>query len=123
MTRVTLVQVGPTIDQTRYHVLADGARVGVALELASDRVAPWRITIPGHCANLRRSSRVVLEQTVQRLLDDRPARSVVYVPALPGSQWAAVAAELAAAGFEVRPAPMPQSRHAVAPVVLCSREI
>ena len=81
------------------------------------------LSVPGHCANLRRSSRMVLEQTVERLLTDRPARSVVYVPSIPGSHWCEIAEELRAAGFQVRPAPMPSSPHAVLPLVISSTEV
>ena len=121
--RVSLSPVSPLADATRYHVLADGARVGVAVEIAGDRIAPWRLTIPGHCANLRRSSREILLATVERLLTDRPASSVVYVPTSPHGHWHAVAAELRAAGFQVRPAPMPETKHAVVPVLVCTREV
>jgi hypothetical protein len=120
---VTLAQVGPKTAETRYHVMLDGYRVGVATEVAHDPITPWRLTLPGTCANLRRSSRMVLEQTVERLLTDRPARSVVYVPSIPGSQWCVIAEELRAAGFEVREAPMPEAPHAVVPVLVCTREV
>ena len=61
--------------------------------------------------------------TVTWLLDPSSRRTVIYVPADPGSRCE-VAAELRAAGFEVRPAPMPESGHAIqAPVILCTREI
>ena len=120
---VTLLQVGPTTIETRFHILLDGARVGVAVEIAADRVCPWRITIPGICANLRRSSREIVIATVERLLTDRdrPAQSVVYVPTSPHGHWHAIAAELRQAGFEIRPAPGPDlPRHAVTPLVLVS---
>jgi hypothetical protein len=131
MTRtVTLVQARATPDRIVYRVMSGDRQVGTAVELAHDRVAPWRLTIPSRCANLRRSSRMVLIQTVERLLDIPPApsseparRSVVYVPAAPGSQWEEIAAELIGAGFEVRPAPIPDvPRIGPVPVVVTSRE-
>ena len=122
--RIELVEAGATAGHTTYHVLADGERVGTATELTTDQDTPWRLTVPGHCANLRRGSRKVVLATVERLLDTQSRCSVVYVPACPGSQWDAIAAELRAAGFEVRPAPMPEGRDAVpGPVILCTREI
>ena len=123
MAHVTLLQVGPATNATRYHVMLDGYRVGVATEIANDRGTPWRLTLPGTCANLRRSSREILLATVERLLTDRPASSVVYVPTSPHGHWHAVAAELRAAGFQVRPAPMPETKHAVVPVLVCTREV
>ena len=54
---------------------------------------------------------------------DPPAPSIVYVPVAPGSRWDEVAADLRAAGFDVRPAPMPAVRKAPPlPVILHSRE-
>jgi hypothetical protein len=125
MTRqIELVQVSAAGGRTTYRVLADGERVGTAAELAHDHAAPWRLTVPGHCANLRRSSRETVLATVTWLLDPSSRRTVVHVPAHPGSRWDEVAAELRAAGFEVRPAPMPESGHTIqAPVILCTREI
>jgi hypothetical protein len=122
--RIELIESGITADRTTYRVLIDGSRVGTAAELTNDRAAPWRLTVPGHCANLRRSSRETVLATVTWLLDPSSRRTVVHVPAHPGSRWDEVAAELRAAGFEVRPAPMPESGHAVPdPVILCTREI
>ena len=122
--RIELVEAGATAARTTYRVLADGERVGTATELATDQDAPWRLTVPGHCANLRRSSRETVLATVTWLLDPSSRRTVVHVPANPGSRWDEVAAELRAAGFEVRPAPMPESGHAIqSPVILCTREI
>ena len=55
---------------------------------------------------------------------DPPAQSVVYIPVAPGSRWDDVAADLRAAGFHVRPAPMPEVREALPlPVLLHSREV
>jgi hypothetical protein len=120
--RIELVEAGATAGRTTYSVLADGQRVGTATELATDHADPWRLTLPGHCANLRRSSRETVLATVTWLLDAPSRRTVIYVPANPGSRE--VAAELRAAGFEVRPTPMPESGHAIqAPVILCTREI
>jgi hypothetical protein len=125
MTRcIELVEAGATAGRTTYRILADGERVGTATELATDQDASWRLTIPGHCANLRRSSRETVLATVTWLLDPSSRRTVVYVPANPGSSWDEVAAELRAAGFEVMPTPMPESGHAIqAPVILCTREV
>jgi hypothetical protein len=94
--RIALVPVTMSSDRTTHAVLADGVRVGTAIELDHDRVAPWRLTLPGVCTNLRRSSREIVLATAQRLLDDRPAASVVYVPTSP---------------------------HAVVPLVISSREV
>jgi hypothetical protein len=117
MTRqIELVQVSAAGDRTTYRVLADGERVGTAVELAGDPAAPWRLNLFGHCAGLRRSSRPVLVQTVERLLDTGRAAPVVYVPAMPGSHWDAVAAELRAAGFDVRPAAL------LSPIAICREE-
>ena len=122
--RIELVPVPAAGDRTMYRILADGERVGTAAELATDRDAPWRLTVPGHCANLRRSSRETVLATVTWLLDAPSRRTIIYVPADPGSRWDEVAAELRAAGFKVRPAPMPESGHAIpAPVILCTREV
>jgi hypothetical protein len=122
--RIELVEAGAEVGRTTYRVLADGQRVGTAAELATDHVAPWRLTLPGHCANLRRSSRETVLATVTWLLAPSSRRTVIHVPAHPGSRWNEVAAELGAAGFEVRPVPMPESRHAIqAPVILCTRKI
>jgi len=119
--RIELVEASATAGRTIYCVLADGQRVGTA-ELAHDAAAPWRLTVPGHCDNLRRSSRETVLATVTWLLDPSSRRTVVHVPSDPGSRE--VAAELRAAGFEVRPMPMPESGHAIpAPVILCTREI
>ena len=119
--RIELVEASATAGRTTYRVLADGQRVGTA-ELAHDHAAPWRLTVPGHCANLRRSSRETVLATVTWLLDPLSRRTVIHVPSDPGSRE--VAAELRAAGFEVQPAPMQESRHAIqAPVILCTREI
>jgi len=50
--------------------------------------------------------------------------SVVYIPVTTGDRWDGIAAELRAAGFEIRPAPMPEIRKAPAlPLILCSREV
>jgi hypothetical protein len=120
--RIELVEAGATAGHTTYRVLADSQRVGTAAELTTDDAAPWRLTVPGHCANLRRSSRETVLATVTWLLDPSSRRTVIHVPAHPGSREAA--AELRAAGFEVRPAPMPESGRAIqAPVILCTREI
>ncbi|MGF7213551.1 hypothetical protein GGE65_008196 [Skermanella aerolata] len=54
--RIELVEAGAAAGRTTYRVLADGQRVGTATELATDQDTPWRLTVPGHCANLRRSS-------------------------------------------------------------------
>ena len=122
--RIELVQVSASGDRTTYRVLADGERVGTAAELAHDHAAPWRLTVPGHCANLPRSSRETVYATVTWLLDTSSRRTIIYVPADLGSRWDEVVAELRAAGFEVRPAPMPESGHAIqAPVILCTWEI
>jgi hypothetical protein len=122
--RIELVEAGTAAGRTTHRVLADGRRVGTATELTTDAAAPWRLTVPGHCANLRRSSRETVLATVAWLLDPSFRRTVVHVPAHPGSRWDDVAAELRAAGFEVRPAPMPESGHAIpAPVILCTREV
>jgi len=122
--RIELIEAGVTAGRTTYRVLADGKRVGTAAELAHDHAAPWRLTVPGHCANLRRSSRETVLATVTWLLDASSRRTIIYVPADPGSRWDEVAAELRVAGFEVRPAPMPESGHAIqAPVILCTWEI
>ena len=122
--RIELVEAGATAGRTTYRVLADGQRVGNAAELAHDHAAPWRLTLPGHCSNLRRSSRETVLATVRWLLEPSSRRTVIHVPAHPGSCWDEVAAELRAAGFEVRPAPMPESGHAVPDsVILCTREI
>jgi hypothetical protein len=114
--RIELVPVPAAGDRTTYRILADGKRVGTAFELADDPAAPWRLNLFGHCAGLRRSSRSVLVQTVERLLGTGRAAPVVYVPAAPGSQWDAVAAELRAAGFDVRPAVL------LSPIVICPGE-
>ena len=120
--RIELIEAGATADRTTYRVLVDGHSVGTAIELTADHAAPWRLIVPGHCANLRRSSRETVLATVTWLLDPSSRRTVVHVPANPGSRE--VAAELRAAGFEVRPAPMPESGHAIqAPVILCTREL
>jgi hypothetical protein len=120
--RIELVKTGATAGRTTYRVLADGERVGTAIELTRDRVAPWRLTVPGHCANMRRSSRETVLATVTWLLDAPSRRTVIYVPANSGSRWDEVAAELRAAGFEVLP--MPESSHAIqAPMILCTREV
>jgi hypothetical protein len=121
--RIELAETATAAGRTTYRVLADGERVGTA-ELAHDHAAPWRLTLLGHCANLRRSSRETLLATVTWPLDAGSRRTVIYVPANPGSHWDEVVAELRAAGFEVRPAPMPESGHAIAaPVILCTREV
>jgi hypothetical protein len=121
--RIELVQAAVSSDRTTYRVMVDDTQVGTAAELTTDVAAPWRLTVPGHCANLRRSSREVVLATVERLLGTRSQRPVVYVPANPGSHWDGIAAELHAAGFEVLPAPMPESQDAVhAPMVVCPRE-
>jgi hypothetical protein len=50
--------------------------------------------------------------------------SVIYIPVTTGERWEGIAAELRAAGFEIRPAPMPEIRKAPAlPLILCSREV
>jgi hypothetical protein len=122
--RIELVEAGATAGRTTYRVLVDGHRVGTAIELTADHAAPWRLTVPGHCANLRRSSRETVLAIVTWLLNAPSRQTVIYVPADPGARWDEVAAELRAAGFEVRPAPMPESGHAIqAPVILCTREI
>ena len=122
--RIELVEAGAAAGRTTYRVLADGQRVGTATELATDQDTPWRLTVPGHCANLSRSSRETVLATVTWLLDASSRRTIIYVPADPGSCWDEVAAELRTAGFEVRPTPMPESRHAIqAPVILCTREV
>jgi hypothetical protein len=119
--RIELIEAGATADRTTYRVLVDGHRVGTAIELATDHADPWRLTVPGHCANLRRSSRETVLATVTWLLDASSRRTIIYVPADPDSRWDEVAAELRVAGFEVRPAPMPESGHAIqAPVILCT---
>jgi hypothetical protein len=122
--RIELVEAGAAAGPTTYRVLADGQRVGTATKLATDQDTPWRLTVPGHCANLRRSSRETVLSTVTWLLDPASRRTVIHVPADPGGRWDDVAAELRAAGFEVRPAPMAESGHAIpAPVILCTREV
>ncbi|GEO43228.1 hypothetical protein SAE02_73760 [Skermanella aerolata] len=122
--RVELIEAGVTAGRTTYRVLAGGERVGTATELTTNQDTPWRLTLPGHCANLRRSSRETVLATVTWLLDPSSRRTVVYVPANPGSRWDEVAAELRAAGFEVMPTPMPESSHVIqAPVILCTREV
>jgi hypothetical protein len=45
------------------------------------------------------------------------------VPTAPDSHWSEIAEELRAAGFQVRPTPMPETKHAVVPVLVCSREV
>jgi hypothetical protein len=121
---IELMEACATAGRIIYRVLADGQRVGTAAELAHDHATPWRLTVPGHCANLHRSSRETVLATVTWLLDASSRWTIIYVPADPGSRWDEVAAELRAAGFEVRPAPMPESGHAIqASVILCTREI
>mgnify|MGYP000338957536 CR=1 FL=1 len=122
--RIELVEAGATANRTTYSVMANGERVGTATELATNQDTPWRLTVPGHCANLPRSSRETVLATVTWLLDASSRRTIIYVPADPGSRWDEVATELRVAGFGVRPAPMPESGHAIqAPVILCTWEI
>ena len=122
--RIELTGAGGSAGRTLYRVMAGDTQVGIAVELAADRAAPWRLTVPGHCANLRRSSRETVLATVTWLLNPSSRRTVVHVPANPGSRWDEVAAELRAAGFEVRPAPMPEGGHAIqAPMILCTWEV
>jgi hypothetical protein len=88
--RIELAEAGATVDGTTYLVLADGERVGTATELAHDHAAPWRLTVPGHCANLRRSSRETVLATVTWLLDAGCRRTVIYtsrpIPAATGTR-------------------------------------
>ena len=50
--------------------------------------------------------------------------SVVYIPVAPVGRWDDVAAELCAAGLEIRPAPMPAiGKSLPLPVILRSREV
>jgi len=121
--RIELVGAGGSAGRTLYRVMAGDAQVGTAVELAADHAAPWRLTVPGRCTDLPRGSRRVVLATVGRLLDARPGRAVVYVPASPGSRWADVAAELHAAGFEIHPAPMPTTPRVLSsPMILCPGE-
>ena len=55
---------------------------------------------------------------------DRPACSVVYVTVASGSRWDDVIADLRAAGFHIRPAPMPETpKPSSLPVLLSAREV
>lgn len=55
-------------ESTAYLVVVGGVEVGIATECPSDVAAPWRLSIPGHCFNLARSSRCILRATVARIL-------------------------------------------------------
>ena len=115
--RIELVPAGASRGRTLYCVLADGVQVGTAAEQDVDRAAPWRLTVPGRCADLPRSGRRVVLATVARLLNGPPGGpTVVYVPAAPGDPWEGLAADLRAAGFEIRPAPMPGAARPLPPI-------
>lgn len=77
MTSIRIVQHERDDARTVHLILADEHLVGTAVELAGDRIAPWRLTIRDCCANLRYSSRLVVEQAVARFLREFPEAFVV----------------------------------------------
>jgi hypothetical protein len=112
MIRIFLVEHDRDHTRTAYRVVAGDRVVGTAVELATDSITPWRLTIRNVCANLRRSDQFVLEQTIRRFANERPEcfappppSAVAWVPAV--ASLDAVAADLAGRGVTVYRAPMP----------------
>jgi acetylornithine deacetylase/succinyl-diaminopimelate desuccinylase-like protein len=65
-----------------------------------------------------------LEARAVALLQQLIRLDTVNPPGRETSAQEPLAAELRAAGFEVRPAPMPESGHTIQiPVILCTREV
>jgi hypothetical protein len=50
-----------------YRIEVEGREVGTATEWADKPLAPWRLTLPGHCANFVQLSRDALMEAVARI--------------------------------------------------------
>jgi hypothetical protein len=69
-------------------------------------------------------SRRSLGNSLPRVAAAPAVSSVVYIPVAPAGRWDDIAAELRAAGLEIRPAPMPAiGKSLPLPVILRSREV
>ena len=53
--------------RTVYRIELEGREIGTAIERPDD-LKPWRLTLPGHCANFAHYSRADLLATVARTL-------------------------------------------------------
>lgn len=103
---VELVEIDRKPGQTVYRVLVDHVPCGFATKTPRHTAAPWSLSLIGRFAGIKRPTRRILVETVEKLLDP-DCKPVAYVPAGGGPAVERMAGRLRTMGFEVRAAPGP----------------